>query len=589
MSRSIPTLQGVGCFYLALLGCVPIVASAQTRDDVLTAHGSRERTGWFPDQKRLSPAVLSQGKFGKLWESAALDSYENYPARLYASPLYVDGLKLADTIHGGGTFRVVIAASSTGFVYAINTEAANGVKAGEILWKTHFDSPCVLNWDASAMGVISTPVIDKARKVLYVASCSVKAGWQVYGLDLASGAVLDGWPVSIHEDVLSEPSLNRNPFYGTPKAVEPRWGRFYIQRGALNLDASDRYLFVTLSQARGWLVSIDTTRKAVASSFSATPLPQDSVGGIWGSTGPAIDASGNVFVVTGASPQTGAPALRNWSQSVLMFSAMSGDLSLRGIYTPFNYCRAVEADIDLGGSGVTLIPSKSRAEPIGQLLALGGKQGNAYLLATSRLAVPGLERRVCSEDSASDLSLLAPQAQAQFGRRGPINIFGPYSDDDGMLDRAKNRAAPAYFRDAAGREYLFYTGNTKDPNDTRISIAPSVVRMRLQRPAVGDPYLRTDGAAGSFVLKNPGPPVVSSNGGKGAIVWILDENAQRSATLVGPNSPQPVLLAVDPYSLKVLWRTKVGELNTSGKYNSPTVARNTVFIGTDRIVAFGIK
>ncbi len=589
MPRSTRFLSRVGCLSLALIGLSPNLALAQTREDVLTAHGGRQRTGWFPNENQLSPTVHAQGQFGKLWETPELDSYEKYPARFYASPLYVDGLKVRNKTYRGNSFRAVIAASSTGFVYAVNAAAANGVKAGEILWKTQLDPPCVLNWDASAMGVLSTPVIDKARKVLYVTSCSANVGWQVYGINLSNGAVINGWPIPINEKIISEPSLNRNPFYGEPTELKPQRGRFYIQRGALNLDARDRYLFVTLSQARGWLVAVDTKRKAVASSFSATPLPQDAEGGIWGSTGPAIDASGNIFVVSGASPQKPGPALRNWAQSVLMFSSVAGDLALRGVYTPFNYCRAAAGDIDLGSSGVTLIPNRSSASSLGQLIALGGKQGNAYLLAKSRLSVPGTERRACSDDSSSDLSLLAPQPQPQFGRRGPINIFGPYADADGMLDRAKNRASPAYFRDVNGREYLFYTGNTKDPNDTRISIAPSLVRMRVERPTVGDPYLQTDGTATDFVLKNPGPPVVSSNGGRDAVVWVLDENAQRTAALVGPDSPQPVLFAVDPLSLKVLWKTEVGELDTSGKYNSPTIARGMVFIGTNRIVAFGLK
>lgn len=589
MARSIGGLARAGCVALALIAAAPDPATAQPRDDVLTAHAGRARTGWFSNQTALAPADLSQGRFGKLWESPQLDPYDKYPARLYASPLYVDGMTVRGAGRRAGKFRAVIAASSTGFVYAVNAAATKDVKAGTILWKTQLDPPCTLIWDASAMGVLGTPVIDRARKTLYVASCSAKKGWQVYGLDLATGAVRDGWPVSIDEKILADPSLDRNPAYGPPVDVKSRPGRFYIQRGALNLDAGDRYLFVTLGQARGWLVAVDTRRKAVASSFSATPLAQDAEGGIWGSTGPAIDASGNVFVASGASPQDPGPALRNWAQSVLMFSAASGDLALRGVYTPFNYCRTGESDIDLGSSGIALIPNRSAHDPLGQLLAVGGKQGNAYLLATSRLAAPGTERRACSEDSATDLSLLPPQPQPQFNARGPINIFGPYSDDDGMLDRAKNRATPAYFRDANGREYLFYTGNSKDPDDTRISVAPSLVRMRLERPAGGDPYLRTDGTATDFVWKNPGPPVVSSNGGRDAILWVLDENAQRSAVLVGPNPPQPLLFAVDPFSLKLLWKTEVGDLDTSGKYNSPTIARGMVFVGTDRIVAFGRK
>ena len=200
-----------------------------------------------------------------------------------------------------------------------------------------------------------------------------------------------------------------------------------------------------------------------------------------------------------------------------------------------------------------------------------------------------IERRPCSEDSETDQSLLSPEPQPQFGKRGPLNIFGPYSDTEGMLDRAKNRATPAYFRTAAGDEYLFYSGNNKDPQDTQASVAPSLVRLRLLRKAGVDPYLQLDGRAMDFVLQNPGPPVVSSNGSQDAIVWVLDENAPRSALLTGPRAPQPILYAIDPNTLKVIWKTDPGLLQASGKYNSPTIADGNVYVGTDRVVAFGIK
>jgi len=157
-----------------------------------------------------------------------------------------------------------------------------------------------------------------------------------------------------------------------------------------------------------------------------------------------------------------------------------------------------------------------------------------------------------------------------------------------MLDRAKNRGTPAFFRDAVGEEYLFYSGTSKNPEDTEVSVAPSLVRLKLVRSAGAHPYLRVDGRAMDVVWQNPGPPVISSDGGKDAIVWVLDENAARSAILTGPRAPQPVLYAIDAKTLNVLWKSGSGFLQASGKYNSPTIADGTVYVGTDRIVAFGI-
>lgn len=345
------------------------------------------------------------------------------------------------------------------------------------------------------------------------------------------------------------------------------------------------------AQGRGWVVAIDTERKAVASAFSSTPLSEDSIGGVWGSTGVSLDAQGNVYAVTGASgSEKHAPPLRNWAQSVLKFDPISeSGLKLRGVYTPFNYCRTEAGDVDVGSSGAAILPDvddQSASED--PLLAVGGKQGNAYLIGRSSFTAPGDERRSCSEEADTDQSLLPPEPQPQFGKRGPLNIFGPYSDTEGMLDRAKNRGAPAFFRDAAGDEYLFYSGTSKNLEDTEVSVAPSLVRLKLVRSAGTHPYLRVDGRAMDFVWQNPGLPVISSNGGKDAILWVLDENAPRSAILTGPKAPQPVLFAIDPMTLKVLWKSDAGFLQASGKYNSPTIADGTVYVGTDRIVAFGI-
>ena len=301
-------------------------AHANGRTDVLTSQGDRQRTGWFSSEHDLSPAALKAGRFGKLWESPELDGFGRFPARLYASPLYVDGLTIQDGPFKGKRFRVVIAASSSGFVYAINAAAANGVAPGAILWKTQLDAPCELKWDASTMGIVGTPIIDQKRERLYVANCGAETGFHVYGLNLATGQVLDGWPVSISEDVLSQPSINNNPRYRPPPQAAPE-SRFDIQRGALNLSPDDRYLYIAIGQGRGWVVAVDTSRHAVASAYSTTPLEEDSVGGIWASTGVSVDVNRLCSLRRHRGEQQragGRPPLRNWSQSVLMFAPVSG-------------------------------------------------------------------------------------------------------------------------------------------------------------------------------------------------------------------------------------------------------------------------
>ncbi len=472
-------------YLTALLLAASLPALEARAADVLTMQGDRQRTGWFSHETQLTPERLKSGKVGKLWESPELDPFREYPPRLYATPLYVDDLLIDAGEHKGQKFPVVIAATSSGFVYAINAAQVNGVAPGTILWKRQFDEPCMLQWDDSTMGILSTPIIDKARKVLYVASCGAKTGFKVYGLELSTGAVLDGWPVAFDEDALSDPSVDRNPRYGGPPPPrKPDPYHFYTQRGALNLSPDDRYLYLTMGQARGWVVAVDTTRKAVASSFSATPLEEDSMGGIWAATGVAVDPKGVVYAVTGASAfEKTAPSLRNWSQSVLAFDPLTpAGFNLRAVYTPFNYCRTAATDIDMGSSGAAIIPAPS-GHPEEQMIAVGGKQGNAYLMGGSSFHPRGNRAQAVQRRFRNRYLFPIAGAAAAVREARPDNIFGPNSETEGMMDRAKNRSTAAYFRDAEGREFLFFSGGSKDPANPDISVAPDLVSLRLMRAA----------------------------------------------------------------------------------------------------------
>jgi outer membrane protein assembly factor BamB len=58
--------------------------------------------------------------------------------------------------------------------------------------------------------------------------------------------------------------------------------------------------------------------------------------------------------------------------------------------------------------------------------------------------------------------------------------------------------------------------------------------------------------------------------------------------LIGPTVARPVLYAVDAMTMQLLWSSTAAELDVGGKYVHPTIARGTVFVGTDRIQAFGL-
>lgn len=568
-----------------------ITPAQQSSHDVTTFHRDPQRTGWNPLERNLTPTSVASPEFGPLWQSPQFDSVDGYPPRLYASLLYLDQVKLSSGDHRGGTFSVIFAATSNGYVHAVNAFSKDGVMPGTILWRARLAAPCHYQpvlLDGIATGVLSTPVIDMRRQRLYVTSCDPEKRWQAYALDIASGQVLPGWPVQLDEATFN--TVNRNRGSGAP--VAPKKFDYRVQRGALNLSPDGGHLYVTFGESStGWIVAVDTAAVRISSAFASVADPHRGSGGIWGSGGPAVDADGSVFVVTGTGFNGYIDQPHNWAQSVMKLAhAPLPGFTLRGTYTPFNYCATATMDIDLGSGGALLLPdmdSASTATP--KLLAVGGKQGNVYLIDRARM--PGrLDRRQpCSSDAPADLSLLAPGVQPQFGKRGPLNVFGPYSETDAAIDTARSRSVPAFFRDERSTHYLFVTGTSRKQPATPAGMPPSLARLKVVAGSDMPAYLKVDQLEQSLVFENPGSPVVSSNGGRDAVVWVLDSNARRSAPLVGEGAPRPVLYALDALTFKLLWKSRPGELSTSGKYNEPLLARGAVFVGTDRIQAFGLR
>ena len=275
----------------------------------------------------------------------------------------------------------------------------------------------------------------------------------------------------------------------------------------------------------------------MTSAFAAVATPHKRTGGIWGPGGAAVDADGDIFVATGSNFSGYVDRPNDWTQSVLAFESGPKGLTLRGTYTPFNHCATAAMDIDLGSGGIALLPL--------HLAVVGGKQGNIYLL--DRRNLPGkLDRRpACSTDSATDASLLAPEPQPHLGKRGPLNVFGPYSDTYGAMDLARGRSVPAMFRDAQGAIHLIVTGNTKKDGASTTNVAPSLARLKVMTTGGRPAWLALEQLERTLALENPGSPIVTSNGSRDPVVWVLDPNARRSALLVGDAAPQPVLYAFD--------------------------------------------
>ncbi len=558
--------------------------------DKTTYHYGRDRQGWNDAETVLTPENVASDEFGLMWESEELDDHEGVPARLFASPLYLSDMEFTRSPLSGSRAPVSFVASSTGWTYAILAGENESSPPGTILWRRQLtDNPC----DSAKIGILGTPVIDQDKERLYVASCSGDWLWHIHGLDLQTGETVEGWPLEVSPRTVTA-ELNRN---GASAFID---GRPYIQRGALTLNVSGSRLYVTFGpDMQGWLISVDTESPRLVRAFSSMPRAEMEQGGMWGSSGAAIDDEGRIYVATGASfgnalANGGIPSVypdsdHVWGQSILQFEDdMETGLRLIGTYAPFNYCQTAAADIDIAGSGPVLFNIAKEATSTPHLLALGGgKQGNAYLLDRNNFPGDLIRRQPCSTDPSSDGSLLAPDIQPELNSRGPISVFGPYSDDIGMGNTAKSRSTNAYYRDADGGHYLYLTGTSKTGEDYSINVPPGLVRVEVVPDTDQPAFLHKDKMEMTQTLQNPGSPVISSNEGDNGIVWVLDPNVPRSFDIHLPTAPGARLYAFDAQDLRLLWHSGA-ELRPSGKYNEPTVVDGMVLVGTDRLQAYGL-
>lgn len=546
-------------------------------------HGDARRLGWNDRETELVPTAIAADGLVVRWSSPVLDSETidgiTYPPHLYAVPLWLDDLAESD-----GPARAVITATSNGWVYAIAADDRDCAArpAGEILWSTRLVDPgVVMRLDGGMpLGVLSTPTLDRAGERLFVVAMDRTRGWLAFALDVTTGDVLEPWPVAIDDAAASAVNTNGPATLHAPEIVS--------QRGALRLSPTDDRLYVPFGTYRGegvgWLVAIDTTRATITAAFSSAQWTEPtSSGGIWGAGGPAVDDDGDVWLTTGNSPAASAQQPGTWGNSLLR---LSPDLALEATYTPFNYCWLDFANMDIAASPPLLLPALDGTSTP-RTVAFGGKQGNVYLVDRDTLLPAGASRPNCSDDATADRSLLSPDTQPQFSTRGPLNVFGPYSEIFGQLDHAKMRSRVAY-AELAGERWLFASGSTKAAEDSETSIAPSLAKLRVVAPVGAPAYLEVAGYAPDVVFQNPGAPIVSSSAESAGVVWVIDENAPRTASLLDPATPGPVLHAFDAETLAPLWRTEDGALAKGGKYGTPVVAHGVAVVGTDRITAFGL-
>lgn len=542
---------------IAALACCAISATGFATE-VLTHHNDVSRTGAALDETILSPKTLQSQGFGRLF-SLVVDG------QIYAQPLVVTGL----AIPGKGGRNVVFVATMRNMVYAFDAEGGDALP----LWQTSLGSPMPYDRipkDAGArlgqynirpyIGITSTPVIDRAKQVIYVvakiaepqcpgaeaATTSCPVVYRIHALNLTSGAVLRKTDISIPLKNSAVPSEDV--------------ARRQLQRPALLLANHRVYAAFGAHQDappfQGWVISFDAdTLQQLDPAFCTTPHGE--MGGIWqAGSGPAADGQGNLYFMTGNGSFDG-----NSKQLSGSFVKLNGDLSLVDWFAPAHVKDLNFLDVDLGSSGPMLMPGTD------ELLG-GGKEGKLYLLDQAKLG--GLQQHRFLQDGRNP-----PVQSFQASRRWRISWLSwfPFLFN---LGYHHIHGSPVYWNSRRNGPTIYLW-----PEEDHVKAFHYDAKTKFHtRPLQG--MMGNRGMPGGFLS-------ISANGQDEGILWATIPYQDDAWVEI----VRGTLRAFNADTLELLWSTDSAEPADNfdfAKNVPPTIANGKVYLATfsDRLNVYGL-
>ena len=383
--------------------------------NVLTRSYDNGRTGWNGTEWKLTPKDV---------ESRGLQSISLVPGsddpRIEAQPLYLHGITMPD----GKKHDVIYICTMSDNIWAFDADT------GAALWKqpTSLGQPFLPGWNDAvdskhinrSFGILSTPVIDPETSVMYVVDWDTNdPGHQnraihVNAIRLTDGKRVPSKPalliqasvinasnqtVSLNQVQKQRAAMLLVPLHGKP--IPPAHKILYIATTGTEEPPANANPTNTL---HGWLIAIDVDAWKQVGEW--TPTPNSFGGGMWqGAQGPAADAEGNVYVITGNGGYMSVGGKNidvglgvtdfpeAFAKLTHTVTAQGSSLTLTDWFMPFRdstrhaYTQAEVApypavfdyqDQDLGSAGPLLIPGTT-------MLAGAGKDGILYVLDRNAL------------------------------------------------------------------------------------------------------------------------------------------------------------------------------------------------------------
>jgi hypothetical protein len=443
-------------------------------------------------------------------------------------------------------------------IYVYDAERENPGPEGRTapLWATWLGPPRrggkdIDMWSTNdpEWGILSTPVVSDDKQTLFAVAWhdDGPAGlrFRLHALNLQNGTPRR--PAVIIGDASCDPMHplpRQSPFHPC----------FQKQRAALLLSRGVVYVGFGGDGNRGALFAFDAETLARRAFWSSTPTGDD--GGIWQSgQGPAADAQGNVYLMTGNGTFGVRMGQQNYGNSVVKLRLEESTLTVADFFTPCNFAFLNSNDLDLGSGGPLLLADHATDPPT--RIVGGGKEGVLYVLSAADLG-----RHVASPNASDCRNENVVQE---------VDAFPPQVRD-GQTHWGNIHGSPVFWKSPEGgriyvwgensqlKAYLFSQGQLQQVDNPKKSA-----------------FRPPDGMPGGMLA-------LSANGEQAGtgILWAvvpLDGDANQQRGVKG------IVLALDAQDVsRTLWTSEQfaqrDGLGLFAKFNPPLVAGGRVFVAT---------
>jgi hypothetical protein len=531
----------------------PLADNATARADTLQMSSDSSVTGWYPNEPNLSPANVSGGNFGELFDT-------QLNGQVYAQPLV--------------TQPTVLTVTENDYAYGINSTT------GAIEWQDNFGPPAdplaqIGCGDVGTnLGITGTPVIDPSTDVAYFvaakdAGTNGATEWFMEAVNVQTGTTPSGWPtggVEIQGSADNDPGTVFN-------------GQYQTQRPGLIL--VNGVVYATFGSQcdygswEGWVIGVSESTHAITTMWSTEEDVADNIagqpgGGIWQSgSAPVVDSNGDIFVATGngdipSGPEPGTDTSNTtYGEAVVELHTPTGNptgqLQVVDWFIPDNAASLNSQDGDLGSGGPVALPASMGSTQEPNVMLEVGKQGELYVLnASTSTSLGGYEEGAGdTDDVPAEVNLAG----------GVWSKPAVWPGDGGYV-----------YVPTAGTAGFSTNGGSLDALQRTVS-GSGVVSFQVVGQTVN---------SGDTFGYGSGQPIVTSNGtaSGSAVVWIIHANNSSGADAqLEAFNPIPV----NPGSsggLEEIWQSGTF---TSTVFSEPGVDNGNIYVGTkdDTLLAFG--